>query len=46
VKRVLAMLFVSALAVLLVYVAALLPPMGDAGNPTNTAGDSPLPRAW
>jgi multicomponent Na+:H+ antiporter subunit B len=36
VKKILAMLFVATLAVLLVYVAALLPPMGDAGNPTNT----------
>ena len=35
-KRVLAILFVAALGVLLVYVAALLPAMGDAGNPTNT----------
>jgi len=35
VKKVLAVLFISALAVLLLYVAALLPPMGDADNPTN-----------
>ncbi len=34
-KRVLAILFVSALAALLLYAAALLPPMGDADNPTN-----------
>jgi len=34
-KNVLAVLSTSAVAVLLLYVVALLPPMGDAGNPTN-----------
>lgn len=34
-KRALAMLSVSALAVLLLYAVALLPSMGDADNPTN-----------
>jgi multicomponent Na+:H+ antiporter subunit B len=35
VKKVLALVFTGALAVLLLYVVALLPPMGDADNPTN-----------
>jgi len=35
VKKALAAAFVCALAVLLVYVVALLPPMGDPDNPTN-----------
>jgi len=35
VKRILAILFVSGLAALLLYAVALLPPMGDADNPTN-----------
>lgn len=34
-KKILAVLFTCVLAVLLLYVAALLPPMGDADNPTN-----------
>ncbi|HEU65361.1 MAG TPA: hypothetical protein ENN57_01685, partial [Chloroflexi bacterium] len=34
-KKVLAILLTGVLAVLLLYVVALLPPMGDAGNPTN-----------
>jgi multicomponent Na+:H+ antiporter subunit B len=34
-KKVLATVFISALAVLLVYVVTLLPPMGHAENPTN-----------
>ena len=34
-KRVLALLFTAALAAVLLYVVALLPPMGDAENPTN-----------
>ena len=34
-KNVLAVLSISAVAVLLLYVVALLPPMGDTDNPTN-----------
>ena len=34
-KNVFAVLSTSAVVVLLLYVAVLLPPMGDAGNPTN-----------
>jgi len=35
VKKILALLLTCALAALLLYVVALLPPMGDADNPTN-----------
>ncbi len=34
-KKAVALVFTCALAVLLLYVVALLPPMGDADNPTN-----------
>lgn len=36
-KRVIALLFMSALLGLLLYVVAYMPPMGDADNPTNSS---------